>query len=68
MESTSTHWKSDLLSRVQAAEYLGVKVQTLAAWHSAGRYSLPVVKVGRRCKYRVCDLEEWLRQRTIRPT
>ena len=38
---------SPLLTREQAAQYLGVKPQTLSVWHSTGRYPLPVVKVGR---------------------
>ena len=41
-----------LLSRREAAELLGVKPQTLAAWHITGRYGLPLVKVGRSVRYR----------------
>lgn len=55
---------SVLLSRKQAADYLGVTVQTLAIWKTTGRYSLPVVKVGRLAKYKVSDLEEFIRLRT----
>jgi len=54
-----------LLSRKEAAEYLGLKAQTLAVWHVTGRYGLPVVKVGRSVRYRVQDLERWLTARTI---
>ena len=54
-----------LLSRKEAAEHLGVKTQTLAAWHVTGRYGLPVVKVGRSVRYRLADLERWLTSRTI---
>jgi len=54
-----------LLSRREAAEYLGVKPQTLAAWHVTGRYNLPVVKVGRSVRYRLADLEAWLAARTV---
>lgn len=54
-----------LLSRKEAAEYLNVKPQTLAAWHVTGRYNLPVVKVGRAVRYRVADLERWLSVRTV---
>ena len=53
-----------LLSRREAAEYLGIKAQTLATWTSAKRYRLPVVKVGRSVRYRVSDLEKWLEERT----
>ena len=54
-----------LLTRKEAAAYLGVKPQTLAAWHVTGRYNLPVVKVGRAVRYRVADLELWLAGRTV---
>jgi hypothetical protein len=47
---------NQLLSRRKAAEYLGVKENTLAIWACNKRYSLPVIKVGRLCKYRLSDL------------
>jgi excisionase family DNA binding protein len=53
-----------LLTRQEAAEFLGLREQTLAAWYSTGRYGLPVVKVGRRVRYRLRDLEAWLQERT----
>jgi excisionase family DNA binding protein len=53
-----------LLSRREAAEYLGIKVQTLATWTSSKRYQLPVVKVGRSVRYRTSDLEKWMADRT----
>jgi hypothetical protein len=52
--------QQSLLSRIEAAQYLGVKPQTLAVWHSTQRYMLPVVKVGRRVKYRPSDLEAFI--------
>ena len=55
---------NQLLSRKQAAEYLGVKENTLAIWACNKRYSLPVIKVGRLCKYRVSDLDKFLNERT----
>jgi excisionase family DNA binding protein len=54
-----------LLTREQAATYLGVRPQTLAVWASAKRYGLPLVKVGRSVRYRVADLERWLAARTV---
>jgi excisionase family DNA binding protein len=53
-----------LLTRVEAAAYLGVRPQTLATWASLGRYGLPVIKVGRCVRYRMADLERWLAART----
>ena len=56
---------SKLLTRRQAAEYLGVKPQTLAAWTCTGRYALPFVKVGRSVRYSLADLDRWIAARTI---
>lgn len=61
----TTPRSSGLLTRQQAAAYLGVRPQTLAVWASTGRYGLPVVKVGRCVRYRVADLERWLTARTV---
>ncbi len=57
--------QSDLLTRQQAAEFLGVKSQTLAVWALTGRHNLPYVKAGRVVRYRLRDLEKWLKNRTI---
>lgn len=56
---------TELLSRKEAADYLGVSENTLAIWNSTGRYRLPVVKVGRLAKYRVSDLEHFINRRTM---
>lgn len=57
-----------LLTREEAAEFLRVKPQTLAMWHSTKRYRLPVVKVGRLAMYRVSDLEQFIESRTVGAT
>lgn len=57
--------QSDLLSREQAAEYLGVTPQTLAVWASTHRYDLPFVKIGRLVKYRKADLDTFITSRVI---
>jgi len=54
-----------LLTREQAAAYLGVSPATLGAWGLSGRYGLPFVKVGRCCRYRRSDLDAWVRRRTV---
>ena len=56
---------SQLLTRDQAAEFLGVRPQTLAAWLCRRRYALPVVRVGRLVRYRLSDLEAFLDARTV---
>ena len=56
-----------LLTRQQAAAYLGVKPQTLSVWACTKRYGLPFIKVGRLVRYRVSDLDldAFLARRTI---
>ena len=58
---------SDLLSRVQAAHYLGVSPRTLAVWKSTGRYCLPVCKIGRLAKYRRSDLDAFIAKNLVGP-
>lgn len=53
-----------LLTRREAAEYLGVAAQTLAYWQTTRKYSLPIVKVGNSVRYRLADLDRWLSERT----
>jgi len=49
-----------LLTREEAAEFLGLKPQTLAAWAVAQRH-LPVVKIrGHFVRYRLSDLQRML--------
>lgn len=55
---------NQLLTREQAAQYLGIAVGTLATWASCGRYDLPIVRVGRLVRYRQSDLDAWLESRT----
>ena len=54
-----------LLTRKEAANFLGVKEITLAIWKSSKRYDIPVVKVGRLAKYRYSDLLEFVERRTV---
>lgn len=54
---------SDLMSRKEAALYLGVSERTLAIWKCTGRYKLPVVKIGRLAKYRKADLDAFILSR-----
>jgi excisionase family DNA binding protein len=56
---------SELLSRKQAAEMLGVRPQTLAAWVTRGMYGLRFHRVGRLVKYKRSDLEQWLERRAV---
>jgi excisionase family DNA binding protein len=49
-----------LLTRREAAAYLGVAEQTLAVWKCTGRRSLPFVKIGRVIRYRKADLDAFI--------
>lgn len=51
---------NQLLSRAEAAQYLGVKTSTLAVWASRRRYQLPIIRVGRLTRYLKSDLDSWL--------
>lgn len=57
--------ENSLLTRKEAAEFLGCKEMTLALWKSTNRYKLPVVKVGGLAKYRYSDLLEFINRRTV---
>lgn len=54
-----------LLSRDQAAKYLGVKVSTLAVWACTKRYNLTFIRVGRLCKYRLTDLDAFIARNIV---
>jgi excisionase family DNA binding protein len=56
-------FESDLLSRKEAAAYLGVSEITLAIWKSTGRYSVRVYKIGRLAKYKKADLDAFIASR-----
>lgn len=55
----------DLFNNEEAAEFIGVKPQTLAVWRMSGKYSLPYTKVGKLIRYRRKDLEAWLESRSV---
>lgn len=57
--------QSDLFTREQAAQYLGVTARTLAVWACTKRYNLPFVKVGRLAKYRKADLDAFIASRIV---
>lgn len=61
----TTFNRPNLLNRKEAADYLGIKEQTLACWACAGRYRLPFVRVGRLVKYRQQDLDAFILENRI---
>ncbi|MGH8729962.1 MAG: helix-turn-helix domain-containing protein [Burkholderiales bacterium] len=58
--------ESELLTRPQAAAFLGVSERTLAIWACVKRYGLPYIRVGRLVRYRRSDLEAFLAARTVK--
>jgi len=65
MTATSLSDGPGLMTREQAAAYLGVKPQTLAVWATVKRYRLPFIKVGRLVRYRRAELDAFLARRTV---
>lgn len=54
------HPEGKMLTRKEAAEYLGVKEGTLAIWLCTKRYNLPYYKIGRNVRYKIKDLENFV--------
>ena len=52
--------QTKLLTRLEAAEFLGITAGTLAVWACTKRYPLKYIKVGRLVKYREADLMDFL--------
>ena len=48
-----------LLTRKEAAEFLGYSEQTLAIWKCVNRYPLPYLKIGRKIRYKLADLQHF---------
>lgn len=61
----TSRFQSDLLTRREAAAYLGVTPETLAVWASTRRYPLRFIKIGRLSKYRKSDLDAFINSRTV---
>jgi hypothetical protein len=57
--------QSNTVTPAGAAEYLGVAENTLSIWRCTNRYPLKYIKVGRRVRYRISDLEAFLTARTV---
>jgi excisionase family DNA binding protein len=53
-----------LLSRKEAAEFLGVTKTALEAWAHYGKPKLNYTRCGRLAKYKLSDLQEFIEKRT----
>jgi len=65
MSTESTGFDRRLLTPAATAEYLGVSTATLAKWRCFGAQPLPYVRTGRLIRYRLSDIESYLRARTV---
>jgi len=54
-----------LLSREEAAKFLGVSKGTLEVWACTKRYDLPYTKIGRLVKYWLPDLHAFAQSRKV---
>jgi excisionase family DNA binding protein len=64
-QSASLGRGADLVSRKEAAAYLGASEHTLAVWASTKRYPLPYVKIGRLVRYRRADLDAFIARNVV---
>lgn len=54
------------LTREEAAEYLGISKDTLRTWAHTKKYPLPYLKLGRKVRYALSDLNKLILLRTIK--
>ncbi len=59
----NTKINKNLLTRSEAAEYLGISPGTLEVWACTKRYDLPYIKVGRSVRYSLEDLNAFIERR-----
>lgn len=57
-----------LLSTEDAAIYLGISSRTLETWRCKQRYDIPYVKIGSVVRYKISDLDDYIRKNTIIPS
>ena len=45
----------------EAAEYLDIKAITLRSWIRKGKEGLPAQKIGKQWKFKISELDEWVK-------
>jgi len=58
---------AELIDRAAAAQYLGVSPGTLGNWASTNFRRVPYIKIGRRVRYRLRDLEQFVEANLVNP-
>lgn len=64
---TDLHDDLPLMNQVQTAEFLAVSTRTLEGWRCIGG-GPPFIRIGRRVRYRLRDLQKWIEARTFGST
>lgn len=64
MTNFSTQKSINRLNRLEAAEYIGTTYNTLTVWASQKK-GPPFYKTGKKCLYRVADLDIFLESRRV---
>ena len=63
----TTERLTELIDRPAAAQYLGVSPGTLANWQSTGFRRVPHIKIGKRVRYRISDLAQFIELNVVDP-
>jgi len=66
MEGGTVSGRRRLIDIKEASLYIGLQVDTI--YHMVSQRRIPFVKVGRRTKFDVRLLDEWLERHTVLPT
>ena len=54
-----------LLTQSETAQILGVTKGTLAVWRCTKRYQLSFIKIGRKVRYTLEDIEKFINKRRV---
>jgi excisionase family DNA binding protein len=57
-----------LLTTKETAKVLGLSSRTLDVWRCTGKSHVPFVKIGRSVRYRMSDIESYIRNQTMTQT
>lgn len=68
MMSVENLFNNSMLTASEAANFLGVTVGTLEVWRSTGRHGITYIKIGRKVRYKIEDLEQFIVSRTFTNT
>ena len=58
--------ENELLTRKDAAKFLGISHFTLTQWAVKKTYHLPFIRVGRSVRYELKDLQKFLQDRKVK--